>query len=90
MVKTKSNKKGEMFGSSLSKDSKKGDSKSNLKTGDVGLSPSSVVRPSNMQKRNDETNRSIADGSQRTILDSNIFHKNEVHFLEYQRIKQSS
>lgn len=81
MSKTKSNKKLVMFGSFLSKDSKKGNAKSNSKTRDVGVSPSSMSRTSNMKKRNVETYRSIVDGSQRTILDSSIFHKIQRSFL---------
>ena len=46
-----------------------------LKHGDVRSSPSQVGRPSNLQKRTVETNRSIADGSQRTILEAKNFHK---------------
>ena len=42
---------------------------STFKNGDVGSSPSSVGRPSNLKKRTTEANRSIADGSQRTILE---------------------
>ena len=45
------------------------------KHGDVGSSLSPVGRPSNQQRRIAETIRSIADGSQRTILETKKFHK---------------
>ena len=45
------------------------------KNGDVGSSLSLVGRPSNQQRRIVETIRSIADGSQRTILETKNFHK---------------
>jgi hypothetical protein len=46
-----------------------------LENGDVGSSPTSVGRPSNMHKRTTEANRSIADGCQWTILESKHFLK---------------
>ena len=45
------------------------------KHGDVGASLSSVGRPSNRQRRIAETTKSIADGTQRTILETKKFHK---------------
>ena len=45
------------------------------KHGDVGAPLSPVGRPSNQQKRIAETTKSIADGSQRTILETKNFHK---------------
>lgn len=90
MLKTRSNKKGDIPSTPLGKGMKKGDFKrkkardcclpatplsKGIKAGDVGLSPSSIGRPSNAQRRIVETNIIIADGSQRTILDSKSFHK---------------
>ena len=45
------------------------------KHGDVGASLSPVGRPSNQQRRIAETTKSIADGTQRTILEIKNFHK---------------
>ena len=46
-----------------------------IKNGDVGSSPSSPGRPSNQHKRIAEAKKSIADGCQKTILDSKHFVK---------------